>query len=131
MQETQKTKLLILGGTYQIAKLPPNDAIPPQVLAQAFYTVSKTRDELSVIAPDDVPIPCECCEKGWNILQFVESMDFSLVGVMARIAAVLAKSGISLCAVATYSTDYVLIKNEKLEIARRALEDAGYALRDD
>ena len=127
MHETQKTKLQILKGTYQIAKLPPDAGIPPKVLTQAFYTVSKTRDELSIIAPDDVPIPSEHCQKGWKVLQFVESMDFSLVGVMARIAAVLAKSGISLCAVSTYNTDYVLIKNENLKFAVKALEEAGYA----
>lgn len=57
-------------------------------------------------------------------------MDFSLIGILAKIAAVLADNGISIFAVSTYNTDYVLIKKENYQKGLEALQAAGYKIVD-
>ena len=118
--------LLILEGEYQLIKLPVNQSIPAAVLAQVFFSVTRTPDELSIIVSETVTIESKYNETGWSIIKFVNNMELSLVGVTARITAVLADSNVNICALATYSTDYILVKREKLGVAVQALKNAGY-----
>ena len=119
-------KLQVLSGTYQLVKLESGAGIPAEVLEQEFFTISRTSDELSIIVSDSVRIESEYKEMGWRIIKFVESMDLSLIGITARIATVLAEKEVNMCALATYNTDYVLVKQERLGVAVGALEKAGY-----
>ena len=57
-------------------------------------------------------------------------MDFSLIGILAKIAVVLADNGISIFAVSTYNTDYVLIKKENYQKGLEVLQAAGYKIID-
>jgi len=118
--------VLILEGEYQIIKLPVNQSIPATVLEQDFFSITRTADELSIIVSTTVTIESKYSETGWSIIKFVNSMELSLVGVTARITTVLAESNVSICALATYSTDYILVKREKLGIAVQALINTGY-----
>ena len=121
--------LQILDGEYQLIKLPPNQPIPAVVLVQDFYSVTKTPDELSIIVSETVTIESGHKETGWSIIKFVNNMDLSLVGVTARIAAALAGSNVNICALATYCTDYIMVKRERLDDAVKALESAGYHIK--
>ena len=118
--------LQIRDGAYQLIKLPANQPIPAAVLDQGFYSVTKTPDELSVIVSETVTIESKYKEAGWSIIKFVNNMDLTLVGVTARITAVLAGSDVNICALATYSTDYIMVKRERLSDAVKALKSAGY-----
>ena len=122
----QYMDLLILEGEYQLIKLPANQSIPAAVLKQDFFSVTRTPDELSIIVSDTVTIESKYHETGWSIIKFVNNMVLSLVGVTAGITAVLAGSNVNICALATYSTDYILVKREKLDIAVQALKNVGY-----
>ena len=119
-------ELLILEGEYQLIKLPVNQSILPDVLEQDFFSVTRTPNELSIIVSDTVMIKSKYIETGWSIIKFLNNMELSLVGVTARITSVLADSNVNICALATYSTDYILVKREKLGIAVQALKNAGY-----
>ena len=57
-------------------------------------------------------------------------MDFSLIGILAKIASVLADKGISIFAVSTYNTDYVMVKKENFQKALEVLAAAGYDIVD-
>jgi hypothetical protein len=48
------------------------------------------------------------------------------VGILVAIANPLAEAGISIFAISTYDTDYVLVKAHDLERAVAALEGAGH-----
>jgi hypothetical protein len=54
------------------------------------------------------------------------TLDFALTGVMAALAVPLAEAGISMLALATYDTDYVLVRGERLGDAVAALRAAGH-----
>lgn len=65
-----------------------------------------------------------CCNDGWKAFRIQGVLDFSLIGILAKIATVLADNGISIFAVSTYNTDYVLIKKENYQKALDILQTA-------
>jgi hypothetical protein len=93
----------------------------------AFVSLTKTKDEISLVCPtEDVPENCEKREDGWACVKIVGILDFSLIGVLARVSGILAESGISIFAVSTFDTDYILLKKEKLNRAIAVLRENGY-----
>ena len=91
--------------------------------------VGKTDAEISVVClTADVPHATLAREDGWRALRVAEPMDFGLTGVLAGISTVLARAGISIFAVSTFDTDYILIKAENLGLAQSALEAGGYTI---
>lgn len=87
-----------------------------------FVFVGKTDSEISLICPSDrAPKDALSREEGWRALRVVGTLDFSLVGILAGITAVLAARGISVFALSTFDTDYILVKNERLAEAIEAL----------
>jgi hypothetical protein len=66
------------------------------------------------------------CEPGWRALAVEGPLDFGLTGILASIATPLAEAGISLFAISTFDTDYVLVKAERLDDAMEALRRAGH-----
>lgn len=100
-------------------------------LGHELVFFAHTADELSLVCPTDiVPRLTIAREDGWRAFRIVGTLDFGLVGILARISRVLADDGIALLALSTFDTDYVLVEERNLERALCALEVAGVALRD-
>ncbi len=93
-----------------------------------FLFLGKTDREHSLVCPTDcAPSDALAREDGWRALRIEGSLDFSLVGVLARISAILAARGIAIFAVSTFDTDYILVKSDAFARAVEALSEAGYA----
>jgi len=120
--------LTLLSGEFAIHRLPPDSPIPPQVLSGVFYAVTRTADELSIVCPANVTIPNSRREGDWACLKVAGPLDFGLTGVLAGLSGTLARAGVSIFALSTYDTDYLLVKNDGLPQAVAALRDAGYAV---
>lgn len=121
--------LILLPETFTICRLPADAPPPLAALAGSFAALSRSADELSVVCPADrlpADLPGATLSAGWRCLRVAQAMDLSLVGVMARLSGALAAAGISLFAVATYDTDYLLVRAELLDQALTALADAGF-----
>ena len=96
-------------------------------LSSGMFFLAKTADELSLVCfTEEVPDNAAKADHGWKAMRVEGQLDFSLVGILASISRVLAESGISIFAVSTFDTDYILIKAVKVEDAREALAAAGY-----
>ena len=65
-------------------------------------------------------------EEGWRLLQVEGPLDFSLTGVLASLTAPLAREKISVFAVSTFDTDYLLVREEQLPSAIDALTRSGF-----
>ena len=118
--------LEVLPMEFTVCKLPPKAAADFSV---PFTFVSRTDEELSLVCPAEaVPENALAAEKGFRCLRVRGPLDFSLVGILAGIASCLSAEGISLFAVSTYDTDYLLVKKESLPQAVRALGRQGYAV---
>ena len=121
-----KLKLDILDGSFSIHRLSPNDEIPDHLFQSPFYSVTRTNEELSIVCSSSIHLGSERSETGWSCMRILGPLDFSLVGILANISSVLAKAEISIFAISAFDTDYILVKSEKLQAARRALQQAGY-----
>lgn len=94
-----------------------------------FYFFGKTDGELSLVCrTEDVPAVTAAREDGWRGFRVEGVLDFSLVGILSRLSAVLAENGIGIFAVSTYNTDYILVKEQDFNRALAALAAAGYEI---
>ena len=94
-----------------------------------YCFIGKTDEENSLVCiTSDVPSNVIQRDDGWNGFRMQGILDFSLVGILAKIAEILAENGISIFAVSTYNTDYVLMKKENYQKALDILERSGYVI---
>ncbi len=119
-------RLRCLDGQFAIYRYPPQHPIPAAVYASHFLSITKTDKELSIVCDAAIDLEAKQAEYGWSCLKVLGSLDFSLTGILAKLSAVLAEAKISLFAVSTYDTDYILVKSENLEMAIEALGAQGY-----
>ena len=99
-------------------------------LAAPFCFAAATDEELSLVCMTDrVPDNVTAREDGWRAFRIGGVLDFSMVGVLAAISAVLAQRSIGIFVVSTYNTDYIFVKRERLDEAVTALAKAGYHVR--
>ncbi len=95
-------------------------------LTQPFLFLGKTDQENSLVCPTDrVPANTTRRDDGWRAFRIQGVLDFSLIGILARISAVLAENGVGLFALSTFNTDYILVKEENFSRALTVLEKAG------
>lgn len=91
--------------------------------------VGKTDEELSLVCESSrVPENALAREDGWRAFRIRGVLDFSLIGILAPIADILAKNRIGIFVSSTYNTDYVLVRAAQLERAMRVLEQGGYTV---
>lgn len=119
-------QLKILEDRFTIHRLAPGADLPGRLGEVSFYSISKTDDELSIVCPESLPVASEQLEPGWACIKVLGPLDFSITGILAKISAILAKQEISIFAISTFDTDYILIKAELLPLARTALIGSGY-----
>jgi hypothetical protein len=89
-------------------------------------SVVYTQDEVSILCEDRLIPPGVTAERGWRGLKVEGSLDFTMVGVLASLLTPLAEANVTILAVSTFNTDYVLIKETRLDRAIQALESAGH-----
>lgn len=99
-------------------------------LSFCFY--AKTDNEISLVCKtEDVPVDVITRDDGWCGFYFDETLDFSLIGILSKISAVLAENNIGIFAVSTYNTDYILVKSENFDKAVSVLKSNGYTFVED
>jgi hypothetical protein len=124
---TRALDLILLPGTFAVCKLPADAPIPSWATSGTLFSITRTADELSVVCEESLAPQGVTCERQWKCFRVAGSMPFSLVGVLASLVQPLAEAGISVFAVSTFDTDYVLVKAADLERTQRALEQAGHS----
>lgn len=119
-------KLTLLDAPFAVCRLDPHDEIPPWVNRNFFWTVTQTREELSLVCHQtEVPAQIKA-EKDFRIIKVAGTLDFALTGILASIAKPLAEIKVSIFAISTFDTDYILVREKDLVAARAALEASGF-----
>jgi len=118
--------LTVLRETLAIVRLAADAAPPSWATSSEFFSVTRTSDELSVVCPADRIADSIAAERGWRALKVKGPFALSEVGVLAALTANLAASGVSLFAISTFDTDYLLVRREQLDNAVAALQSAGH-----
>lgn len=120
--------LTVLDDLLAVCSLPAGSSIPEGVFSGGLSAVIQTDEELTLICRSDQIPPGVKFSYGWRAIQVIGPLDFSLIGVLASLAQPLARCGVSIFALSTYDTDYILVKDESLEAAIAALVSAGHTV---
>lgn len=104
--------LLLFESTFAIFKFAAGTTIPDWVFkSKNFCSITFTQEELSIVcAQSIIPEMVTNIEKDWKLLQVEGQIDFSLTGILSKLIAPLAQAKISIFAISTYNTDYILFK---------------------
>jgi enamine deaminase RidA (YjgF/YER057c/UK114 family) len=124
----RSVKLSLLDEPLAVCRLPASDRVPSWALElhHAFLSLTRTRDELSVVCPEVAVPPDVTAETGWRALTVEGPLDFALTGVLASLAAPLAEAGVPVLAIGTYDTDHLLVRAGDVARALAALAAAGH-----
>jgi len=125
---TRHLELSLLPERFAISRLAADSSIPAWATQGPFFSVTRTSDELSIVTElSRVPVGIRS-QPGWCALKVHGPFVLSEVGVLSALAAPLAEAKISLFAVSTFDTDYLLVAFETLSPAIAALERAGHTI---
>ena len=123
-----KQKLELLPDTYAVCWLDRNAPVPDWATQGHFSSVTRAAGGLSVVCRDAL-VPGEVKKDGgWRILMVQGPLDLTLTGVLASLTIPLAREGISVFALSTYDTDYLLVREAQLERAIRVLGVEGHVV---
>lgn len=126
---TPTLEIDVLEGDLSIVQLAADDAVPAWVDGPGFTTVSRARDELSIVVPSE-RVPDEVADDGgWRLFRLVGPFAFDEIGVLASVTAPLAAAGVGIFVVSTFNTDYLLVKAPDADRCVDALRRAGHTVR--
>jgi chitin disaccharide deacetylase len=121
-------RLTLVPERYAVCRLPPDHPWPDLPRDDGFVSVTRTARELSVVCLERHAPPGGRLEVGWRLLEVEGPLDLAAVGVMAELAAPLARAGVSLFALSTFDTDYLLVRDADVLRAGAALCAAGHTI---
>lgn len=115
-----------LNREFSVCKLTSVNGID---LTQTFTFLSVTDDEISLVC-DSAQVPRNALrvEAGWKGLKIKGVLDFGMIGVIAKIAGILAEQNISIFVISTFNTDFILLKSTDYQKAVHLLGQNGYIL---
>jgi len=120
--------LTVLPGAFTIVRLAADSPLPRWAAQGEFFSVTRTRDEVSVVCLADKVPSGVASETGWRALKVKGPFALSEIGVLAALAAPLAEAKLSLFAISTFDTDYLLVSEKQLNATIAALKGAGHRI---
>lgn len=120
--------LVILDSLFSVVKLAPTEGIPYWAGKGEFFSITRTNEELSIVCPtsDVSEVILKDVEHDWKCIKVEGVLDFALTGILSSLANPLAENNISIFAMSTFNTDYLLIKVDSIEKAKLVLENVGH-----
>jgi len=122
-------RFVVRPETFSIHRLPADHRPDLDRLRTAsWYSITRTGDEVSIVAPEGIDFSASPRQDGWACLQIAQVLDFGLVGLLAGVSGVLAQAKVSIFTISTYDTDYILVRSADLPTACAALRTAGHVV---
>jgi uncharacterized protein len=121
--------IIIYEKMYAVCRLEPEAAVPAWATGERFLSITRTANELSIVCEEEMVPNDAHGERNRRLMQIEGTLAFTLTGVLASVALPLAKAELSIFAISTYDTDYLLIADEDLQKATEMLEAAGHTIR--
>jgi len=119
----QRLTISVLPGRLGIYRLPAEAPVPDWAQKPGdIFSITRTTDELSIVCDKKNAPPDTKSVKGWRAIKVHGPLDFALTGILSSLAAPLAAAGISIFALSTFDTDYILVEVENIKKAVKALE---------
>jgi len=103
------------------------DAPPPEwAFHGAFWSITRTREELSVVCAEAAVPDGVRAERDWICFQLAGPFAFALTGILEAFLRPLAEARVPIFALSTFDTDWVLIPAMREAEALAALAGAGH-----
>ncbi|HAS43007.1 MAG TPA: ACT domain-containing protein [Microscillaceae bacterium] len=118
----------LLSSTYSLCRLEPEEGVPDWVYLSAFFSITKSKHELSIVCEEFLVPKGITVEESWRLLRITGTLDLSLTGITAKFSTPLAEAGINICVIATYDTDYLMVKSDKILETLHTLSKAGFGI---
>jgi hypothetical protein len=128
MTDPVSLKLTLLEDAIAVCRLEPEAVVPAWAWTGEPASVTRTREELSIVCRAEAVPEGVRRETGWRCLKVSGPLDFGLTGILASLAAPLAGAKISIFAISTFDTDYVMVKTEHLARTMEVLRAAGHRI---
>jgi uncharacterized protein len=125
-ESSRRFDLTVLPGSFAMVRLAPEAPLPPWATHGDFFSITRTHDELSIVCRAGHVPNGIAAEARWCALKVAGPFALSEVGVLAALAAPLAEAKVSLFAISTFDTDYLLVSEKQLLAAVAALKGAGH-----
>jgi uncharacterized protein len=113
-------------GVFAVCRLDASALVPEWAAGEGFVSISRTPFELSIVCPQEAVLADVRCQGGWRLLELAGPFSFEQTGILAAILHPLAQAQVPIFALSTYDTDWILVPENKLEVAVRALAAAGH-----
>src|SRR5262245_57085799 len=121
-------ELTLLRRPLAVCRLDPGSEIPEWARKGPFFSVTRTPEEISIVC-DDALVPLQIpAERDWRVYRLKGPIPFTAVGVLSSLVAPLARSGISVFAISTFDTDYLLVRHADVKKATLALREDGHTV---
>jgi hypothetical protein len=120
--------LKLLEETFAIHSLASDIDIPKAVFSAPIFFIAKTYEETSIVLPQGISITSDEVETDWQAFEVVGPLDFTLTGILSKISTILADEKISIFAISTFDTDYILVKSKNVSLATAALIANDYQI---
>ena len=125
-----KLTLLLLPDHLTVCQLSPDSPFPSWAVGNNILSLTRSTEELSIVCESTAVPKNIIAESGWRALKIQGPLDFSQIGILTALSTILAEAEISIFAISTYNTDYLLIKENNIIKGKQALSQAGYKILD-
>lgn len=126
----QQLKLKAVEGLFSVCHLDSGSNLPKWALQSPWVTITKTEEEVSVVCETTYVPEAVQSEADWRMLKVIGVLDFSLVGILSKLTGILAEACISVFAVSTFDTDYLMVKRASFVDAVEAFNRHGITVID-
>lgn len=95
----------------------------------SHFMLSRDEIELTVVTREENITKLDLIEKNkdyYILIRLAVSVPFYAVGFIAAVTKAIAETGANVLAVATYSQDYIMVREEHKGVARKALLELGF-----
>jgi hypothetical protein len=124
----RRLSLTLLPESIAICRLEAAEPMPMWATAAPWWSITRTPEELSVVCAEScVPVGVNA-SRGWRALRFAGPLPLDQTGILASVTGPLAAARVSVFALATFDTDYVLIPSAQRAAAIEVLERAGHSV---
>jgi len=126
---SRRISLTLLPDAMAICRLDAKEPIPGWAVEADWWSVTRTRDELSIVCAEARVPAGVTASRGWRALQFEGPLPLDQTGILASVTEPLAAARVSVFALATFNTGYLLFPSAQRAAAIDALERAGHSVR--
>lgn len=116
-------ELQLMNLDLVIAKLSEYNKLDDLIDKAKFVSLTKSGDELSLVIDRENLPDHQFANEGWKAFKIIGPLDFSLVGILQQVIKPLSEKGITIFTISTFDTDYILVKNEQIDMAIEVLKE--------